>query len=393
MINYAEKIYGRNREVAEIYKLFAAGRDVSMHGPRRLGKTFLLDRVVDAADGRGFNAIKVELAGCTDTRAVFRELCSRLGSRRSGRQRAADWFKQRLGQVAAPRSDQDGPWYQPFLNLDHETHFERLLQALHEDQENQWALLIDELPIFLKALHDKGPEGLADARNFMNWTSRVRAAYPRVRWLITGSIGIEPLARTGEYMAVLAKYKPFELHPLILDEAIALVKDLASNGHLPNRNEITDAEARAIASAVGWLAPFYLDALAQQLSGTPAEDEAVAVQRVEEAATRLLDPSHSATFGTWEEHLRKHYRDPECGIAFSALAILAEQSQGTRVDTLLAAIGRQDLTGEALRTLLVRLHFDGFLIVSNWDGELPTAAFRNPLLRRWWKRFCPQAQA
>ena len=393
MINYAEKSYGRNREVDEIYRLFAAGRDVAMPGPRRLGKTFLLDRLVDAAEGRGFNAIKIEVAGCNDTRAVFRELCSKLGGKRSGGERVLDWVKQRLGQVFSPRSDQEGPWYLPFLNLDHETHFERLLKAMHDDQDGQWVLLIDELPIFLKALHDKGPHGLVDARNFMNWTSRVRTGYPRVRWMITGSIGIEPLAREGEYMGVLAKYQAYELHPLTIDEAIEFVKDLAADGQLPHRRVISNSEARAIAAAVGWLAPYYLDALAQKLSGSPTDDPLRAAELIEDAAARLLEPSQAATFGTWEEHLRKHYRDPDRGIAFSALAVLAENPQGVRVDTLLATIGRADLTREALRSLLVRLHTEGFLTVANWNGDLPTAAFRNPLLRRWWRCYPPQPSA
>ena len=91
MTDYATKTYGRNDEVASLYKMFVAGRDISMHGPRRLGKTFLLDRLVDAAPARQWTAVKVELAGCTDSRAVFRELCSRIGNRRSGGENAKDW--------------------------------------------------------------------------------------------------------------------------------------------------------------------------------------------------------------------------------------------------------------------------------------------------------------
>jgi hypothetical protein len=37
----------------------------------------------------------------------------------------------------------------------------------------------------------------------------------------------------------------------------------------------------------------------------------------------------------------------------------------------------------------MRLHAEGFITVSDWDGNAPTAAFRNPLLRRWWHRYKP----
>ncbi len=108
MIDYTTKSYGRNAEVTAIYRLFETGRDVSMHGPRRLGKTFVLDRLVDAAADNGYITIKVEVAGCRDTRDIFRELCSKIGNHRSGGQKALDWAKQRLGQLFEPRSDQGG---------------------------------------------------------------------------------------------------------------------------------------------------------------------------------------------------------------------------------------------------------------------------------------------
>ncbi len=40
MTDYAKKTYGRNKEVAKIFGLFKAGKDVSKHGPRRLGCEF-----------------------------------------------------------------------------------------------------------------------------------------------------------------------------------------------------------------------------------------------------------------------------------------------------------------------------------------------------------------
>lgn len=385
---YKEKSYGRNEEVAAICRMFQNGRDVSMHGPRRIGKTFVLERIVEGAADYGFHAVKVEVAGCSDQQAVFRELCSKIGTQRSGGKRAINWFRQRMGQMLEPRHDHGGQWYQPFISLDHEMYFERLIKAMHEDADRRWVILIDELPIFLKALHDR--DRVIDARNFMNMTSRLRSDYPRVRWMITGSIGIEPLARDGEYMGVLAKYSTFELKPLTVEQSKNFLHDLARDGQLPYRQAITEAEAQALVEAVGWLAAYYLDALAQKLSGDPSEDPAQAAKSIEEAASRLLQPTEAATFGTWEEHLRKHYRDSDRQIAFIVLAALAMNPQGLRIDAILTAINRADLRLDDLRALLTRLHVEGFLIVKDWDSDNPSAAFRNPLLRRWWKRYSPQ---
>jgi hypothetical protein len=391
MTDYTTKIYGRNREVEAIYRKFHNDRDVAMPGPRRLGKTFVLERIVDLGAANGWHAVKVEIAGCTDVRSVFRRLCDMIGRQQTGGAKAISWLLQRLGQVAVPRSDPNGSWYQPLLSLDYETWFERLIRAMNDDPSRRWALLIDELPIFLKALHDRGPDGVAQALSFMNLLSRLRDDNKRVRWLITGSIGIEPLARAGNYMGVLAKFDTFELEPLTAAEAKAYVQDLASTGRLAARNRIADAEAEAIVAAVGWRAAYYLDALSQKMAGQPSNDPAAAAQLVEQAVERLLQPGQAASFGTWEEHLRKHYRDPDRGIAFAALAVLAPHPQGRSVDTVLTAIGRADLTRERLRAVLTRLHTEGFITVQGWEDPDPTGAFRNPLLRRWWQRYTPQA--
>lgn len=393
MNNFSTKSYGRNAEVAEIYKMFDANRDVAMPGPRRLGKTFVLDRLVDAAAARGWVAVKVELAGCSDVRSVFRELCDKIGGKRTGGKQATAWFLQRLGQVFSPRQDSGGPWYQPFLGLDHVTYLERLIKAMNDDQTRRWALLIDELPIFLKALHDKGSDGVAAARDFMNLTSRLRVNNPKVRWMITGSIGIEPLAKEGNYMGVLAKYDTFSLEPLSRSQAIDYVKELAASGHLPHRNTISDDEAQALVDIVGWRSAYYLDALAQKLKGDPGTDAAKAQAAIDAALQRLLLPAETKAFGVWEEHLRKHYRDPDRGHAFAALAMLAPLAQGAAIDTIMAAISQPDLTRDGLHRLLTRLHVEGFLTVSSWDDPAATWAFHNLLLRRWWQRFPPQANA
>jgi len=276
------------------------------------------------------------------------------------------------------------------LSLDHEIWFERLIQAINDDKKRRWALLIDELPIFLKALHDSGPDGVVRARNFMNLTSRMRQAAPRVRWLVTGSIGIEPLARAGNYLGVLAKFQAFELEPLTEAQSVDFVKDLAPEGQVQARKVITEAEAQAVVDAVGWRAAFYLDAVARQLGGEATEDAKLAAAHVAAAIEKLLQPAHMTTFGTWEEHLRKHYQDPDRALAFAVLGALAASPSALTCDTLLPAIGRPSLGRQELRPVLLRLHTEGFISVGDWDSADRPCTFRSPLLRRWWQRFDPQ---
>ena len=388
-MDYSQKSYGRNAEVADIFRQFNAGFDISMPGPRRLGKTFVLDRLVDAGPLNGWKAIKIEVAGCADTNALFRKISLKIADQMHAAKRSVHWLRQRAGQVTNPRTTSSGNWYQQPLSLDHETNFGRHIKEMNKSKKHQWALLVDELPIFLKALHDQGEQGVATARDFMNHLSALSVDYPKVRWLITGSIGLEPLAQAGNYMGVLAKFRPFTLDTLTHEQARDFVIDSASIGKLMYRQKISTVEANAIINATGWRAAFYLDAVANQLRGALTEDAEQANALVEEAVKKLLSPIGSSTFGVWEEHLRKHYSSNDRSNAIVILNALSQHSLGLSLNSLLTTIASPKMTAENLRQLLWRLDAEGFVNVDNWDSTDSITSFRNILLRRWWLRFPP----
>ena len=393
MTDYTKKSYGRNEEVADIFRLFKAGKDVSQHGPRRLGKTFVLDRMVEQAESHGFICLKVEIAGCSEPKMVFRLLCDAITAHRLAPKKILSWAIQRVAQVTSPRGEQVGPWYQPILNLDRESYLERLLKALNDDKKHQWAILIDELPIFLKALHDKGEDGVKQARDFMNLFSRLRSTQPCVRWLVTGSIGIDPLARAGNYMGVLAKLHNYPLEPLSEPQAIDYLQDLAQLGLLQGRNEITMPEAQAVVEAVGWRAAYYLEAFARNLPANPETDPAKVQANIAAALAGLLKSHNKATFGTWEEHIRKHHSIQQRGLSFDVLNAIAPHEAGLTLGALLSVLNNPTLNRDTLRQHLMLLVDEGFFYQEPFGDDTAPYCFRIAPLRQWWKIYRPQATA
>ncbi len=387
MTKYLNKTYGRNDEAANVLKMFNAGRNISMPGPRRLGKSFFLDRLVTNLRLKGWRAVKVELAGLSSTREVFRELCNKTNTELSGPKKIITWTKQRTFQALGSRTESSGPWYQPFLTQDYETYFERMIQNMHEDKTQRWAILIDELPIFLKTLHDKGADGIGLALNFMNMLARLMQNYPSVKWLITGSIGMEPLAKEGLYMGVMAKFENFEIQPLSTEQSIDFVCDIAKEGGVLSRSVITKTEAMCITSATGWRAAYYLDALTQKLEGAPTDDPAQAQLLVEQAIEKLLNTTESQKFSTWEEHLKKHYKKDECDIALAILKALAPDIDGKSINALMPILNRPELTKVGLKAILRRMDVEGFITCQDWSNDDASICYRNLLLRLWWKRW------
>lgn len=391
MTDYTKKTYGRNAEVADFFNLFKAGKDISQHGPRRLGKTFVLDRMVEQAGSHKFICIKVEIAGCTEPKMVFRRLCEEIAANRSVTKSTLSIIAQRMAQVINPRGEQAGPWYQPFINVDWEKYLERLLSAMQDDKEMQWAILIDELPIFLKAMHDEGVSGINQARDFMNLFSQLRSKHPRVRWLITGSIGIDPLARAGQYMGALAKFHPYQLEPLSEPQAIDYLKDLAQLGLLQSRKAITDQEAQAVIDAVGWRAAFYLEAFANKLPANTETDPIKVQGNIDSAMAALLKPHNKTTLGTWEEHIRKHHLEDQRSLTFDVLNAIAPLEEGMTLDSILGTLGNANLKYEALRQHLMMLIDEGFLYQEPFGDDNAPYRFRIAVLRQWWKTYRPQA--
>ena len=388
MPDYKSKLYGRNDVVTALFQLFNAGDNVAMPGPRRLGKSFVLDRVVEWAPEHGWRAIKLDVAGISEFKDLYRYLCTEVNKQPQVPSKTWGFITQRFGQVTNPRHEQGSTWFQNLLTHDHQTQFEKILEKLNTDKVTRWALLIDELPIFLKALHDKGPDGITQARNFMNHLARLQAQFPSLRWLITGSIGIEPLAREGQYLALLTKYRPFELLPLSLAQAHDFLFDLATEGRLQHRQSISPAEAQAITNEVQWLSAFYLREVAQNLRGTvQTEAQSVAAQ-VEAAVQLLIAPQNVQLFGPWEDHLRKHYNDADRRMAIGVLNGLAELNVSS-FSTLLAKADTPNLAANQFLSLLTRLHVEGYIQCSDWDAATSSATFSylSPLLRRRWKRF------
>jgi uncharacterized protein len=391
MTDYSKKTYGRNAEIAYMFSLFKAGKDISQHGPRRLGKTFVLDRMVEQASPHKFICIKVEIAGCTEPKMVFRRLCEEIAANSSVTKRTISIIVQRMAQVINPRVEQAGSWYQPFINVDWEKYLERLLSALQDDKEIQWAILIDELPIFLKAMHDKGVGGINQARDFMNLFSQLRSKNPRVRWLVTGSIGIDPLAREGQYMGALAKFHPYQLEPLSEPQAIDYLKDLAQLGLLQGRKAITDQEAQAVIEAVGWRAAFYLEAFANKLPPNPETDPIKVQENIDSAMVALLKPHNKTTLGTWEEHIRKHHSEDQRNLTFAVLNAIAPLEEGMTLDSILGTLGNANLKHETLRQHLMILIDEGFLYQEPFGDDNSPYRFRIAVLRQWWKTYRPQA--
>ncbi|KJV07017.1 hypothetical protein [Methylocucumis oryzae] len=344
-----------------------------------------MNRLVERGPANDYSVVSFDVSHCRNEKEFFTKLCQAIENKRGQGDNLLTGLKQRIEQLIKGNTNPSGTWYQNALNIDWETFAEHLITVLAQDS-SKWAILIDELPVFFLHLESQ-PNGLAQVKSLAYRLREFRERFPALRWLITGSIGIEPLARRGEYLGAFNNLEPFALQPLAPEVAQDFLHDYAQGGHVQHRQHISDYEAQALIAASGWLSVYYLEAFARELQGEPAQDAETAQQRIDDARKRLLAPTNRVYFESWPEHIRKNFTQPTQSLLFTVLEQLADTEFGLSLDGLLPLLRNDTLQKKDLQRLLNTLEEDGFTV---YDIDREHHRFRMELLRLWWQRYLPE---
>lgn len=371
--------FGRSTETAELWRLFKEERNLLMLAPRRIGKTVQIHHLRDTAAENGFRAIVLEVAGFREEKDFFRQCCATIQEELSTGAKVMTAFGERLSQVWRGHEG-GGDWRQALLQIDWREFANHLLAHLDEHKnEPPWLILVDELPIFVLALRERS--GIQAVSDFLYWLRNMRQKYRRVRWLYTGSIGLDSVARRDSVEGALNDLDVFPFAPFAPDTARAFLTDIAKR----RGRTLHDDAADVILRRLGWLSPYYLEKVAEDACTLAGTGGVLDLPRAQAALDRMLDLEKRTYWSTWREHLDRNFSDPERSRLYTVLETVAKNDAGVSSDALLPALNRGgEPVGEAiLRHLLDTLLADGYLAV---DSER-RYSFRMNLLREWWLRY------
>ncbi len=362
------------------------GRSILMLAPRRIGKTWLIDHFAEDLRRAGWLAIRCDVQDLNNETDLLRHLCLQIEEQGDLLQRTGGRAKQLVGQLFA--QDHSKGWRTSLAQTDWRSFAETLVRGLNE-RGQPTMVLIDELALLVSAMMKKNVQS---AREFLYGLRALQQRYSKVRWLFTGSIGLDTIARRGDIAGALVDLHLFALEPLRPEAARAFIDHLCTNGEV--RHPFTlDVEAfTAFADALGWLAPYYIEkvALLVRPSGQPdgTGRRAASVEDVAAAFDAILTREYRNYFVTWEEHLSKNFKSAESASLRRVLDVCGRQSNGEQLDTLLAMLGNPPTAAKrkALRDGLNILVTDGYLLEVP-DGDTYRFRFRSGLLRRYWRRY------
>jgi len=373
-------MHNRERERAQLERKLEAGLSIHMPAPRRIGKTWTMSRLAGDLRDSGWHVIEIDVEGMRTPHEFARDLCMRIEAQNSIKDRFKTHAVQRITNLLG------GRWGEKPLDalgrVDPIEFAETLIASLDATGEKT-AIFIDEISYFFLALAEDNAQ---QARTFAYRLRALQQRYKFVRWFITGSIGLDTIARRYGLEGAFVDFETFVLEPFTADEARSYMRAPDTQQQFSHTFDASDADFDAMFANLGWLAPYYLKLIANEVRPS-IEGAAGALSKATQADfdaafEKLLQPNRRSHFAVWREHVDKNLPSADCAIAKHLLDSLSKNPQGEIEDTLLAqaSIFQASVTKGQLREILAMLANDGLIVKIERRYR-----FRSGLVRRYWR--------
>jgi len=253
-------------------------------------------------------------------------------------------------------------------------------------------LFLDEVPILVNHLLTQGdgeitPEGRLQADMFMSWLRENATRYAhRIRLVITGSIGLEPILHRARLSATINHLTPFELTPWSKEIAIGCLHALADEHGLCFETGACECIVERLGACIPHHVQMYFGALCDFRSRRADGSNAISIADVHAVYDdAMLGLRGHAELAHYEERLRSVLGKESSLVAIALLTYAAARRSLPRsvAPGICAACHPED-ADETLREVLDVLLHDGYLR-RHGDGYVFVSSF----LRDWWHRRFP----
>lgn len=379
--------YDRKQECADIWR-YLQDNHLVITGPRRLGKSSVLNRLREEASEKDLLAKHVDVEDIDTVEGFIEELNLAFPDD------SISHYLQNLGEYATS-------WASKIKKVEISALGSVELQA--GNIQTTWLssanalqarlsaapvlIFIDEFSVFLEKLLNKNSD---EALTLLAWLRKWRVTQGvACRFVFTGSIGLNALLETHRMSTQFNDCFEYTLPPFRLATAQTMLKEFAERVDW----QIEDATAGHLCDKVGWLSPYYLCLLLDKtfLSARDRLIETGTNQRiliptdVDDAYENLL--SSRSVFIHWQNRLERDLAQADFNFCKLLLAALSNKPEGLTLNQLSSRLSRlepdPDLRNACLQRILCKLREEGYVSPINADKR---TAFLSFLLRDWWSR-------
>lgn len=387
----AERFWDREDELELLGEYLDEGAHVLLVAPRRIGKTSLM-RETARRIGSRYVCLHVDLQKANSPADAVAELGLATRPHASVWEKTKQVFGNVLDQVAgrveSVSLEDVAITLRSGLNAGNwQDKGDRLLESLAAI-ELPVVIFLDEVPILVNRLlkgddYQITPERRREADLFMSWLRRNSIRHQgRIRFVVTGSIGIEPVLRQAGLSATLNAFTSFELGAWSLDVSVGCLQALANQYGL----EISAEVAAHMVETLGYAIPHHVEMFFDKVyeECRRKNTNRVSFDLVNQAyQTGMLSIRGHVELSHMEERLKMVLGPELQALTLECLTEAALSPQLTPDAAMfLAAEHNFDSRDsvDVLREILGILEHDGYLRRES-DGSY---VFQSRLLRDWW---------
>ncbi|HWO23310.1 MAG TPA: ATP-binding protein [Kofleriaceae bacterium] len=378
--------WGREAEVQDLWRLLAHG-SVLLTAPRRHGKSSLMNALADDPQA-GWTVLYLDVEYVETPSDFVTEVTAALLQLDAFRKllRAAAgapgallrWVGKFVGEVNSAKEGLGEIKISLRDSLRDNTSWAELAEQLLKDLERfegKLLLIIDEFPMMVANFLDRDETRAID---FLKWF-RAQRQQPRkghVRFLLGGSVNIEPRLERLRREALLNDLERFRLEPLTLRRAAEFVTEVLEAENANFESGVPEEIVRVANCGIH----FFLQVLISEcLTDARQHRRQLAASHVEPTyRDRVLGPSNRVRFSHYRSRLKEYY-GPHERAAHLILDELATKERATTAD-LLGVLARADEPAD-IDHVLALLESDHYIAS---DGE--EVKFSSGFLRDWWLR-------
>lgn len=388
-----ERFWDREAELDELVRYLDEGAHVSLLAPRRTGKSSLMLEAAKRLSDR-FVCLNVDLQGARSAADAVAELGAATRDVESFWTKTKSVFAGVLGGAAESIETLQIEELKVTLRSgltrgDWHMKGDRLFEVL-AGAEKPAVLFLDEVPVLVNRLL-KGddyritPERRSQADEFLSWLRANSIRHQdRVRLVIAGSIGLEPVLHQAGLSATMNHLTPFELRPWERETAIGCLAALSAEYELVLKLEAVEEMLERLGMWIPHHIEMYFDHLLRychrrKLGEVTKETAALVYEH------SLLNIRGHVELSHMEERL-KMVLGPE--LAPLAYSLLTEAAVTGRLTPEAASTLAADHLPESERRAQDHTEIQAIL---EHDGYLRPApercyVFQSKLIRDWWKR-------
>ncbi len=386
-----ERFWGRETELANFCRYLDEGANLLLVAQRRMGKTSLMREAARRIDN-DYLCLHLDVQNCSTAEDFVAELGIATNAHASLWHRTKAVFSNVVD--SARRSVETLQLSEIKITIraglvaaNWESKADELLQEI-ANQDKATVLFIDEVPILVGRIlwqQDSAisSEGIQAADRFMSWLrSKALQHANQIRFVLTGSIGLEPLLRRVNLSAAINNLKPFHLEPWDEQTALGCLRALANYYEIRLSEEICLAMIRRLGCNIPHHVQMYFSHVYES-----CKRRSITVctrELVDDVYEKyMLSSRGHAELSTFEERLAKMIAEDCLPFAFDLLTETAI-ADCLDVTALKALAAEHDLNlgrpQSKVRLVLDILEHDGYL-----KRRQDEYYFVSHLLRDWWK--------